>query len=203
MTRSRSAAYGWSGWECWPRCFVLPPPREWRCCHSPCHRAGWHPREWPRSALRLRTHHGPAHPSVAGRQDVHQRRQERGVPRVDDRRVLNGILWRFRSGAPWTEGPERYGPSTTCYNRFIRWRKAGVWDRLLTAVSAGFNGELVMIDSTPEWRQRSKSTVWPAKASQLFRVTICKPPGFCDGLDALCFLGFSALGLRTSRFDLF
>lgn len=72
----------------------------------------------------------------------------RGVPRVDDRRVLNGILWRFRSGAPWAEIPERYGPSTTCYNRFIRWRKAGVWDRLLAAVSAGFNGELVMIDST-------------------------------------------------------
>jgi transposase len=72
----------------------------------------------------------------------------RGVPRVDDRRVLNGILWRFRSGAPWAEIPERYGPSTTCYNRFVRWRKAGVWDRLLAAVSAGFSGELVMIDST-------------------------------------------------------
>ena len=72
----------------------------------------------------------------------------RGVPRVDDRRVLNGILWRFRSGSPWAEIPERYGPSTTCYNRFVRWRKAGVWDRLLSAVSADFNGELVMIDST-------------------------------------------------------
>jgi transposase len=41
----------------------------------------------------------------------------RGVPRVDDRRVLNGILWRFRTGSPWAEIPERYGPSTTCYNR--------------------------------------------------------------------------------------
>jgi len=72
----------------------------------------------------------------------------RGVARVDDRRVLNGIMWRFRSGATWTEIPERYGPSTTCYNRFVRWRKAGVWDRLLAAVSAEYNGELVMIDST-------------------------------------------------------
>jgi transposase len=44
----------------------------------------------------------------------------RGVPRVDDRRVLNGILWRFRTGSPWAEIPERYGPSTTCYNRFVR-----------------------------------------------------------------------------------
>jgi transposase len=48
------------------------------------------------------------------------------VPRVDDCRVLNGILWRYRSGAPWAEVRERYGPSTTCYNRFIPWRKAGV-----------------------------------------------------------------------------
>jgi transposase len=72
----------------------------------------------------------------------------RGVPRVDDRRVLNGILWRFRTGSPWAEIPERYGPPTTCYNRFVRWRKAGVWDRLLSAVSAAFEGEIVMIDST-------------------------------------------------------
>jgi transposase len=72
----------------------------------------------------------------------------RGVPRVDDRRVLNGILWRFRTGSPWAEIPERYGPSTTCYNRFVRWRKGGVWDRLLSAVSATFEGEIVMIDST-------------------------------------------------------
>ncbi|ENQ14812.1 IS5 family transposase, partial [Brucella suis] len=59
----------------------------------------------------------------------------RGVARVDDRRVLNGILWRFRTGSPWAEVPERYGPPTACYNRFVRWRKAGVWDRLLEAVS--------------------------------------------------------------------
>ncbi|MBB3290640.1 transposase, partial [Rhizobium sp. BK347] len=72
----------------------------------------------------------------------------RGVPRVDDRRVLNGILWRFRTGSPWAEVPERYGPPTTCYNRFMRWRKAGVWDRLLEAVSAAYDGDIVMIDST-------------------------------------------------------
>jgi len=72
----------------------------------------------------------------------------RGVPRVDDRRVLNGILWRFRTGSPWSEVPERYGPPTTCYNRFVRWRKAGVWDRLLAAVSTAFEGQIVMIDST-------------------------------------------------------
>jgi transposase len=74
--------------------------------------------------------------------------KSRGVKRVDDRRVLNGILWRFRAGTPWAEIPERYGPYTTCYNRFVRWRKAGVWDRLLEAVAAGHDGDIIMIDSS-------------------------------------------------------
>lgn len=72
----------------------------------------------------------------------------RGVPRVDDRRVLNGIFWVLRSGAPWRDLPERYGPRTTCYNRFNRWRQAGVWDRLLDAISTAHDGNLQMIDST-------------------------------------------------------
>src|SRR3954447_25955414 len=59
----------------------------------------------------------------------------RGVPRVNDRRVLNGIFWVLRSGARWDDLPERYGPPTTIYNRFNRWRKAGVWDRLMDVVT--------------------------------------------------------------------
>src|SRR6516165_10388620 len=50
----------------------------------------------------------------------------RGVPRVNDRRVLNGIFWIPRSGAPWRDLPEIFGPYTTCYNRFVRWRMAGI-----------------------------------------------------------------------------
>ena len=73
----------------------------------------------------------------------------RGVPRVDDRRVLNGIFWVLRSGAPWRDLPERDGPRTTCYNRFVRWRKAGVWDRLMDANTATHDGGIQMIDSTP------------------------------------------------------
>jgi transposase len=52
----------------------------------------------------------------------------RGDRRVNDRRVLSGIFWVLRSGAPWRDLPETYGPRTTCYNRFVRWRRAGVWD---------------------------------------------------------------------------
>src|SRR3546814_9280711 len=47
----------------------------------------------------------------------------RGVARVDDRRVLNGIFWRLRTGAPWADIPSRYGPHTTCVKRFNRWSK--------------------------------------------------------------------------------
>lgn len=75
-------------------------------------------------------------------------RKSRGVARVDDRRVLNGIFWRLRSGSPWADVPERYGPHTTCYNRFVRWRKAGIWDKLLEAVSEAYNGKIQMIDSS-------------------------------------------------------
>ena len=72
----------------------------------------------------------------------------RGVPRVDDRRVLNGIFWVLRSGVPRRDLPERYGPRTTCYNRFARWRKARVWDQLMDAITAAHKGDIQMIDST-------------------------------------------------------
>ena len=74
--------------------------------------------------------------------------KSRGVPRVDDRRVLNGIFWVLRSGAPWCDLPDQYGPYTTCYNRFVRWRRAGVWDRLFEAVADLEQADLKMIDST-------------------------------------------------------
>jgi transposase len=59
----------------------------------------------------------------------------RGVPRVNDR-LLNGIFWVLRSGAPWRDLPEMFGPYTTCYNRFVRWRRAGVWGRIVDALAA-------------------------------------------------------------------
>jgi len=72
----------------------------------------------------------------------------RGVPRVDDRRVLNGIYWRMRTGSPWADIPERYGPPTTCYNRFVRWAKLGLWDRIFEAVSKAYDGDLQAIDAS-------------------------------------------------------
>jgi transposase len=72
----------------------------------------------------------------------------RGVRRVNDRRVLNGIFWVLRSGAPWRDLPENYGPRTTCYNRFVRWRRAGVWDRIMDALAAGRDATVQMIDTS-------------------------------------------------------
>ena len=69
----------------------------------------------------------------------------RGAAHVDDRRVLNGIFWRLRTGAPWADIPERYGPHTTCVNR---WHKAGVWDLLQQAVPKAYDGDFQMIDSS-------------------------------------------------------
>ena len=72
----------------------------------------------------------------------------RGVPRVDDRRTLNGIFWVLRSGAPWRDLPRRYGPHTTCYNRFIRWREAGVWDEIMAALATAHDAATQMIDTS-------------------------------------------------------
>ncbi len=67
-----------------------------------------------------------------------------GKPRADDRRILNGILWKLATGVPWRDLPERYGPWQTVYTRFRRWTRAGVWDQVFAAVQrqADAAGEL-------------------------------------------------------------
>jgi len=59
--------------------------------------------------------------------------KKRGGRWRDHRTVVNGILWKLRTGSPWRDLPEkRYGPWQTCFDRFNRWRRDGTWDRLLT-----------------------------------------------------------------------
>jgi transposase len=72
----------------------------------------------------------------------------RGVARVDDRRVLNGIFYVLRTGSPWRDLPARYGPPTTVYNRYNRWAKAGVWLRIFETLSANSPQSLQLIDSS-------------------------------------------------------
>ena len=55
----------------------------------------------------------------------------RGRPAHDHRLILNGILWILRTGAPWRDLPDHYGPWSTVASRFYRWQKAGIWQGLL------------------------------------------------------------------------
>jgi transposase len=70
------------------------------------------------------------------------------IARVNDRRVLNGIFWVLRAGAPWRDLPDTFGPYTTCYNRFVRWRRAGVWSRIMNALARSHDAAVQMIDTS-------------------------------------------------------
>jgi transposase len=72
----------------------------------------------------------------------------RGPKPKNNRQILNGMFYILRTGCPWRDLPERYGPYTTVYNRFIRWRKAGIWDRMLDAIVKAHDGKVQMIDSS-------------------------------------------------------
>ena len=75
--------------------------------------------------------------------------KKNGRPRPDDRKVLNGIFFVLRTGTPWRDLPERYGPYTTVYNRFNRWSRQGIWLGLFEALT-GHSGVwgTVAIDAT-------------------------------------------------------
>jgi transposase len=75
-------------------------------------------------------------------------RPQGGRPTQDDRRVLNGIFFVLRTGTPWRDLPERYGPYTTVYNRFNRWAKRGVWLRIFETLAAKSSQSLQLIDSS-------------------------------------------------------
>jgi transposase len=64
-------------------------------------------------------------------------RGRRGAHRVDDRRVISGIVHMLRSGARWRDCPSVYGPYTTIYNRFNRWSRQGVWINVFQALTGG------------------------------------------------------------------
>jgi len=74
--------------------------------------------------------------------------QQRKSARADDRRVLNGIFYALRTGMPWRDLPERYGPYTTAYNRFNRWSRRGIWKRVFERLASKSRDSLHLIDST-------------------------------------------------------
>ncbi len=73
----------------------------------------------------------------------------RGKPRVDDRRVISGIVHVLKFGGRWVDAPAAYGPRKTLYNRFVRWAAKGVWTEIFHALaSAGGPPSQVLIDSS-------------------------------------------------------
>lgn len=82
----------------------------------------------------------------------------RGLKRVDDRRVLSGIVHVLRSGCHWSHCPREYGPPKTIYNRFVRWAKRGIWERIFAMLSRCEDPpDRLMIDSTIVRAHRSSA----------------------------------------------
>ena len=72
-----------------------------------------------------------------------------GVPRVDDRRVISGIIFVIRNGLRWRDAPAEYGPHKTIYNRFIRWSRMGVFNKIFSGLAAkAGKPDQLMIDAT-------------------------------------------------------
>ena len=78
-----------------------------------------------------------------------------GARRVDDRRVISGIVHVLKSGCRWQDCPSVYGPPTTVYNRFHRWSGRRIWHRILAALIETTGSDIQMIDSTTTKVQRS------------------------------------------------
>ncbi len=72
-----------------------------------------------------------------------------GVPRVDDRRVISGIVFVIRNGCRWRDAPKEYGPHKTIYNRFVRWSRLGVFSKIFAELAGkGPKRQRLMIDAT-------------------------------------------------------
>ncbi|MDR2529415.1 MAG: transposase, partial [Synergistaceae bacterium] len=71
-----------------------------------------------------------------------------GINARDDRLFVEAVLYRYRSGIPWRDLPERFGDFRVVHTRFSRWSKAGVWQRVFEALAQDADNEYAMIDST-------------------------------------------------------
>jgi len=71
-----------------------------------------------------------------------------GRPRVDDKRVLSGIIYVIKHGLQWRDAPAEYGPHKTLYNRFIRWSRKGVFDNIFRELSQETGPDTLQLDAT-------------------------------------------------------
>ncbi|MCL6283605.1 IS5 family transposase [Ruegeria sp. 2012CJ41-6] len=90
-----------------------------------------------------------------------------GKPRVDDRRVLSGIIFINRNGLRWSDAPREYGPPKTLYNRWKRWSEMGVFARIMAGLAAEeADHKTIMIDATYLKAHRTASSLRPEKGGR-------------------------------------
>lgn len=90
-----------------------------------------------------------------------------GKPRVDDRRVLSGIIFVNRNGMRWRDAPREYGPHKTLYNRWKRWSDMGIFSRMMDGLAAGrTEPQTIMIDATYLKAHRTASSLRLKKGIQ-------------------------------------
>jgi transposase len=95
----------------------------------------------------------------------------RGIDRVDDRRVISGIIHVLKSGCRWCDCPPEYAPYTTIYNRFVRWAERGIWENLFRKLAGnGRSADTQMIDSTHVKAHRSAAGGKGGSRSRLLAV---------------------------------
>ena len=84
-----------------------------------------------------------------------------GRPRVDDRRVLSGIIFIIRNGLRWRDAPQEYGPHKTLYNRFVRWSRKGLFEKIFEELArpASPEADVLMIDATHLKAHRTASSL--------------------------------------------
>ena len=99
-----------------------------------------------------------------------------GVPRVDDRRIVSAIFYVIKHGLMWRDAPKDYGPHKTIYNRFIRWSRLGVFNRIFAEL-AGKAGEpeRIMIDATHLKAHRTAASLLKGGSSQTYRAHQRRP----------------------------
>ncbi|HJS12961.1 IS5 family transposase [Sphingopyxis sp.] len=110
-----------------------------------------------------------------------------GVPRVDDRRIISGIVFVIRNGLRWRDAPAAYGPPKTIYNRFIRWSRMGVFNKIFAALAAkGGKPDQLMIDATHLKAHRTaasllKKGLFPRRIGRTKGGLNSKLHAVCDG----------------------
>lgn len=93
-----------------------------------------------------------------------------GIPRVDDRRIISGVVYVIKHGLMWRDAPKGYGPHKTIYNRFVRWSRLGVFNRIFAELVGGAGEpDWITIDATHLKAHRTASSLLKGGSFAMYR----------------------------------